>query len=258
MKSLPIPTLPWQIVSQDIFMHRQQAYLATVCHFSDWIEVDELNDTLATTVINKTKAHFARFGIPRIRHTDNGPQFASKDYRDFASQYGFTHTTSSGRNGRAEAAVKVSESMLKKSDDFQTALLNYRNTPPKGHTYSPAQRMMNRRTRTALPTSDHLLTPTAISSNTITEEIKAKRSTSKAHYDKTAGHEHHLINIGEFVYARSPPSQPGNPWVYGHVTDIHHPRSYTIKTPSSTIRRNRTHVRRAAPPPPTTTHTSPA
>ena len=135
MKSLPIPTLPLQIISQDIFMHRQKAYLVTVCHFSDWIEVDELDDTLAPSVINKTKAHFAKFGIPRICHTDNGPQSTSKDYMDFASQYGSTHTTSSPYhfqgNGRAEAAVKVSESMLKKSDDFQIALLNYRNTPPK-------------------------------------------------------------------------------------------------------------------------------
>jgi len=85
MRSLPIPTLPWQIISQDIFMHRQKAYLLTVCHFSDWIKVDELDDTLATSVINKTKAHFARFGVPRICHTDNGPQFTSKDYMDFAS-----------------------------------------------------------------------------------------------------------------------------------------------------------------------------
>lgn len=51
MKSLPIPTLPWQIVSQVIFMHKQKAFLVTVYHFSDWIEVDELEETLATTVI---------------------------------------------------------------------------------------------------------------------------------------------------------------------------------------------------------------
>ena len=261
MRSLPIPTLPWQIISQDIFTHQQQAYLVTVCHFSDWIEVDELNDTLATTVVSKTKAHFARFGIPRICHTDNGPQFCSKEYSNFVSQYGFTHTSSSPYhsqgNGRAEAAVKVSESMLKKSDDFHIALLNYRNTPPKGHTYSPAQRMLNRRTRTTLPTPDHLLAPTAIGSATVTEEIKTKRKASKVQYDKTAGREHNVINIGEFVYARPPPRQSGNPWAYGRVTDKHRPRSYTIKTPSSTIRRNRIHVRRAAPPPPppTPTHT---
>ena len=35
----------------------------------------------------------------------------------------------------------------------------------------------------------------------------------------------------------------------GHVTDKHFSRSYTITTPHSTIRRNRTHIRRAAPPP---------
>lgn len=47
MKLLPIPTQPWQIVSQDIFSHEQTDYLVTVCHFSEWIEVDELQDTLS-------------------------------------------------------------------------------------------------------------------------------------------------------------------------------------------------------------------
>ena len=42
MKSLPIPTRPWQVVSQDICELHKQSYLVTVCHFSDWIEVDKL------------------------------------------------------------------------------------------------------------------------------------------------------------------------------------------------------------------------
>ena len=147
--------------------------------------------------------------------------------------------------------------MLKKSDDFQIALLNYRNTPPKGHTYSSAQRMLSRRTRTPLPTPDHLLEPMSINRDTITTEIKAKRNASKAHYDKTAGPEHNAINIGKFVYARPPTSKPGTPWTYGRVTDRRHSTSYTIKTPRSTIRRNRIHIRRAAPPPPTSRYTPP-
>ena len=103
--------------------------------------------------------------------------------------------------------------MLKKSDDFRIALLNYRTPPPKGHTYSPAQRIVNRRTRTTLPTPDHLLSPATIKSDTSTvlEEIKAKRSTSKGHYDKTANPEHNIINIGKCLYARLSPRQPGNP-----------------------------------------------
>ena len=89
MRSLPIPTLPWQLVSQDIFTHHQRAYLATVCHFSDWIEVDKLDDISTTTIINKTKAHFARFGVPCICHRENGPQFTSQEYAEFAAHYGF-------------------------------------------------------------------------------------------------------------------------------------------------------------------------
>ena len=85
MKSLRIPNLPCQIVSHALFKLDQKSYLVTVCHFSDWIEVDALPDTLSATVINARKAHFARYGIPRICHTDNGPQFISKEYQAFAS-----------------------------------------------------------------------------------------------------------------------------------------------------------------------------
>ena len=217
MRSLPIPTLPWQIISQDIFMHGEKAYLVTVCHFFDWIEVDELDDTY----------------LPHRQRT-------SKDYMymDFASQYRFTHTTSSPYhcqgNDRAEAAVKVSESMLKKSDDFQIALLNYRNVPPKGHTYSPAQRMVSRRTRTTLPTPDHLLEPMSINRDIISAEIKATRNASKAHCDKTPGPEHNIINIGDFVYARPPTSKPENPWAYGRVTRKRH--SHEVRTRTRPVR----------------------
>ena len=150
----------------------------TVCHFSDWIEVDKLDDTLSSTAIDKTKAHFARYGVPAICHTDNGPQFISEDYRKFSVEYGFKHTTSSPYhpkgNGRAEAAVKVAEFMLKKANDFHSAMLIYRNTPPQGYTYSPAQRMLLRRTRTTLPTTDQLLTPTMLNFRIVEEEISKK------------------------------------------------------------------------------------
>ena len=142
MGFLPISTRPWQIFSQDICELDNRSYLVTVCHFSDWIEVDPLGDTLSSTVIDKTKAHFARYGIPPICHTDNSPQFVSEQCQAFSVAYGFKHTTSSPfhpkGNGRAEAAVKVAKSMLKQADDFHSALLLYRNTPlvdtPRGHT----------------------------------------------------------------------------------------------------------------------------
>lgn len=73
MRSLPIPSTPWQIVSQDACKLNNLSYLVTVYHFSDLIEVDKPGYTLSSTVIEKTKAHLARYGVPAICHTDNGP-----------------------------------------------------------------------------------------------------------------------------------------------------------------------------------------
>ena len=104
------------------------------------------NVGILTKVDDPTKANFARLGIPQMCQTDNGSQFASKGYENFATQYGFNHTTSSPYhpkgNARAEAAVKVAKTTLKKSTDFQSALLNFRNTPLQGHTYLPAHHML--------------------------------------------------------------------------------------------------------------------
>ena len=91
-------------------------------------------------------------------------------------------------------------------------MLNYRNTPPQGHTHSPAQRMFLRRTRTTLPTTDQLLAPAMINFRIVEEEILKKRRDSKAHYDKSAIVEQRPINIGNYAYAKPPPRHRGNPW----------------------------------------------
>ena len=67
---------------------------------------------------------------------DNGPHFIAKEYKELARDYGFTCLTSSPYyqrgNGKAESAVKIAKSMLKKYTDYHKALLLYRNTPQQG------------------------------------------------------------------------------------------------------------------------------
>ena len=75
MHSQPIPEYPWQFVSQDLASFKNGNYLVTVDHYSDFIEVDELVNTLSSTITAKTEAHIARHGIPEVIITDNGPQF---------------------------------------------------------------------------------------------------------------------------------------------------------------------------------------
>ena len=139
------------------------SYLVTVDHYSDFIELDELDNTLSSTVIKHSKSHFARHGIPEVLLSDNGPQFVSTEFAAFCDLYGITHITSSPYwprgNGKAESAVKIVKTFMKKCADIQLALLTYRNTPQEGHSLSPAQRSMGRRTRLNIPVSPEVLGP---------------------------------------------------------------------------------------------------
>ena len=112
-------------------------------------------------VIKYIKTHFARYGSPITVVSDNGPQFHAREFKNFADEWNFNHTTispgHSQTNGAAEAAVKLVKRILRKSkatdEDPVVGLLNYYNTPTEGMSTCPAQRVFGRRTRTLLPTT---------------------------------------------------------------------------------------------------------
>ena len=62
------------------------------------------------------KAIFAKFEIPAILITDNGPQFVSEHKKEFAQTYEFQHTTTypyyPQANGLAERMVKTVKKLL--------------------------------------------------------------------------------------------------------------------------------------------------
>ena len=81
--------------------------------------------------------------------------------------------------------IKEAKKMLKKSD-LLTGLLDHRNTPPQGMTYSPAQRFLCRRTKSNLPISDSSLSQSVPPAAVVRDEHLGSRDKAKAHYDKTA------------------------------------------------------------------------
>ena len=91
----PLPELPWQKVATDLFEWKQHTYLLIVDYYSRYIEIARLKSTNADEVITHTKSIFARHGIPEVVLSDNGPQFASAAYRQFAENFQFEHITSS-------------------------------------------------------------------------------------------------------------------------------------------------------------------
>ncbi|XP_046841865.1 uncharacterized protein K02A2.6-like [Xenia sp. Carnegie-2017] len=159
LQSHTVPHRPWSKVGADLFELNGRSYLLMVDYYSGFFEIDYLLNTTSKTVITKMKSQIARYGIFEDLITDNGPQFRSKEFRAFSSQYGFKHTTSSPgypkSNGMSERAVQTAKAIIKKAKydntDPYLGLLNYRNTPRNEIVGSPAQRLMGRRTRTLLP-----------------------------------------------------------------------------------------------------------
>ena len=85
MKSQPIPQYPWQFISQDLFEFESSNYLVTVDHYSDFIELDELDNTLSSTVVKCSKSNFSRHGIPEILLSDNGPDLSVLSLQRFVT-----------------------------------------------------------------------------------------------------------------------------------------------------------------------------
>ena len=199
MKSHDIPSRPWSKLNADLFHLNRSNYLdSLVDNYSDFIELEPLRNTLASTVIRAMKRNFTRSGVPDECITDNGPQFDSNEYSSFARGYGFTVLGSSPyysrRNGKAESAVKSAKSILKKSryEDPYLALLAYQNTPQQGLDSSPAHRLMSsmRRLEDIIPTATSQLAPQTVPSHVVLKNVSERIRRSKMHYNKRARRTH--------------------------------------------------------------------
>ena len=192
MTIAPIPKLPWSKVGADLFQLGRNNFLVLVDYYSNYFELEPLQETTSSEVINKIRANISRHGIMTTMMTDNGPQFTSKEFKEFVKSYEIDHITSSPHhqqaNGLAENAVKTAKRTILKcrqtGDDIYLALLELRNTPRDGEIGSPAQRLMGRRTRTMLPMSEKLLQPSGITPTTVQSRLLTYRERQKEYYDR--------------------------------------------------------------------------
>uniref|UniRef100_A0A3P9ISX4 Integrase catalytic domain-containing protein n=1 Tax=Oryzias latipes TaxID=8090 RepID=A0A3P9ISX4_ORYLA len=186
-----------------------------------------LSYTRSMDVVVHLKSIFARHGIPEVLVTDNRPQFSGSHFQAFAACYGFEHVTSSPRfpqsNGEPERAVQTVKRLLKKSSDPYRAF--------------PAELLMGRRLRTTVPALPSLLVPALPDYHTLGAKEREKRWRDAITFDKR----HKARNLEPLV--------PGQEvWItdaraQGTVISAHEaPRSYRIKVPQGTLRRNRHHL----------------
>ena len=242
---------PWEKVGMDLFELNNQTFLIIIDYFSNFWEVDRLERTTAKEVIRKVKYHFARYGIPSTVISDNGPQFKSGDFENFSKEWDFQHDFSSPghqqANGMAESGVKMAKQLIRRATDSGRdpfmAILEYRNTPSQDYGTSPAQRMLGRRTRTLLPTTENLLKPMNIEVGKDMQTKKFRNDRSAWYYNKKAK-DLEVLQKGDTI--RLKPLVAGKKkWVTGTIKNRIDKRSYEVETDTGTLRRNRIHIRRA-------------
>ena len=244
-----IPSRPWSSVSNDLWEFAGIKHLIAVDAYSGFFEVDVLNDESAFTTISCLKNLFATHGILDEYKSDNGPEFDCREFIKFCRDRYFEHVTSSPRfaqsNGRVERAVETAKILFSKAHadgkDPYLALLSYRNTPRDNLVGSPAQKLMGRRTKTLLHTTEALLKPATIEPNIVQARLHKYMKDGKTHFDVNAK-DSPKLELGDTVRF-----QDGKVWKPAKVVMVHSkaPRSYMVDTLTGRVlRRNRRHLLR--------------
>ena len=243
-----IPSRPWEKIGTDLFELAGKPYIVITDYYSLYPEVYELKEAKSRQVIAVMKDTFSRHGIPTEVVSDNGSQYKSHCFRQFAKEWDFQHNTSSPRypqsNGLAESSVKTVKSMMKKclatKKDIKQGLLSIRNTPLACGA-SPAELLMNRQLNDILPRL-----PAKMNTNEPSKRnMMAERTAQKEQHDKKVDNRRTAdqFHAGQRVALQDPASKL---WTdRGRIVKEVAPRSFEVKVDGkNTLRRNTRHLRK--------------
>lgn len=255
----PIPTRPWETVATDLFQIGSNHFLLIADSYSGYVDYKQLVTLSSSAVIQALKYWFSVHGIPEYLESDGGPQYSSSEFVSFAQQWHFTHRVSSPHfprsNGLAERNVATVKNILlkcaKDNTDPFLALLNWRNTPRSATLLSPNERLMSRKTRTLLPSSQSSLMPKVV--HDVPQALQAAREQQKTYADRAAQSQK-PFSVNEPVLVKLSDKH----WVPARISEVlPEPRSYVVETTfgqflrrnSSFLRRSSIPFQRSSPPP---------
>ena len=192
----PRPARPFQEIAMDFCSYGGHDFLILVDCCTDWPEIFHMGrDTTVPQLLTALRQAFCCSGW-----SDQGPQFTSRLFREFAAEWGFQHIMSSPRypqsNGKAEAAVKsmknlISAAWVRRGVDeavLARALLQYRNTPSRRDGLSPAQKLFGRPVQDILPAHRRAFAPEwQRSTDDAEEQARSNREYVEQHYNRHLG-----------------------------------------------------------------------
>ena len=210
----------------------------------------KLTNQTAGHTISLLKTIFSECGVPATVYTDQGTQFVSREFKQFALQYRFEVQHSSPRypqsNGFIEAMVKVVKGIMEKAEesgsDPHLAMQIYRATPIRPGQLSPGEMLSQRKYRALLPIHQYLHPNPEINR----EAQIAQKQAQRDDYDRTAKK---LQDLQQFQSVRFQldPKKP----IWQKATVVQQPnesspRRYEVQTESGArYFRNRGHIRPA-------------
>ena len=156
-----IPVVPWTKLASDIFHFQNDSYLLIVDFTSRFPVVRKLKSMTAKHVASHFSQVFGEYGWPDTLLTDNGPCYASHEFKQLMADMSVNHITSSPHypqsNGLAEKYVQIIKNLFTKAHEegtnYQKGLMIYWKTPLDDNLLSPMQILQGRAARSDLSMS---------------------------------------------------------------------------------------------------------
>ena len=224
----PWPTGPWERIHVDFagpFLGSM--FFVIVDAYSKWLEVIEMSSTTAGKTVSVLRHLFARYGLPQVLVSDNGPQFTAAEFSDFMLANGIRHLRGApyhpASNGEAERFVQTfKQSMLRGKNDKGTVaqklaqfLLINHTTPHATTGVPPAELFMKRQLRTRLD----------VFRPSVKEHVERKQQEQRRCHDQRA--RDRTFEMGQLVLVRN--LRDGPKWVYGRIHERVGSISYKVE-----------------------------
>ena len=154
-----IPSRAWEVVGTDFFNCNNHEYLIIADYYCKFPIIWKMNSlTTSNMVISTMKQVFSEHGIPCRVVSDNGPQYSSEAFKEFAQRWQFDHITSSPKFPKSNSFIErqiqtIKRALIKAKQagrDPNLAMLCLQTTPINHNLPSPAELLNNRILRSNL------------------------------------------------------------------------------------------------------------